>query len=169
MLSYQSQEESMPLTLNVGLSKKIGLPDYGSLGVSCNVQVELDSMLLQSDLDGFHEKVKRAYIACHQAVSDELHRQQPVATAGGQYGNGRQPPGNGTSQHGNAERRSARQATVSQVRAIHAIAGRLNLDLVRWLHEKFGPRAAAELSISEASAAIDELKTLPASSNGAPR
>lgn len=35
----------MPITLNVGLSKKIGLPDYGSLGASCNVQVELDGSL----------------------------------------------------------------------------------------------------------------------------
>jgi hypothetical protein len=41
--------------------------------------------------------------------------------------------------------------------------------LVRWLHEKFGQRAVAELSISEASTAIDELKALPAPSNGAHR
>ena len=36
----------MPLTLNVGLSKKIGQPDYGSLGASRNVQVELDGGIM---------------------------------------------------------------------------------------------------------------------------
>ena len=66
----------MPLKVNVGLSKKIGLPHYGSLGASCHVEVELDSTLLFADLDGFQEKVKRAYVACHQAVSDEIQRQQ---------------------------------------------------------------------------------------------
>jgi hypothetical protein len=160
----------MPLTLNVGLSKKVGLPNYGSLGVSCNVQVELDSTLLQSDLDGFHEKVKRAYVACHQAVHEELHRQQHSAANGSQHGNGQPTSGNGSSQngnhHGHGQQRSTRKATASQIRAIHAIADRHSLDLVPWLYDKFGQRVVAELSIGEASTAIDELKALPAHRNG---
>ena len=43
----------MPLTLNVGLSKKIGQPDYGSLGASCNLAVELDANLLTTGLERF--------------------------------------------------------------------------------------------------------------------
>ena len=43
----------MPLKLNVGISKKIGLPDYGSLGTTCNVEVEVDGRLIFDDLDGF--------------------------------------------------------------------------------------------------------------------
>jgi hypothetical protein len=57
----------MPMTLNVGLSRKLGLPDYGSLGASCNVTVELDAALLRDDLDGFHAEVRNAYTACRQA------------------------------------------------------------------------------------------------------
>ncbi len=41
----------MPLKLNVGVNKKIGLPDYGSLGTSCHVEVEVDSGLIFDDLD----------------------------------------------------------------------------------------------------------------------
>lgn len=66
----------MPLTLNVGLTKKVGLPDYGSLGASCHLQVELDGGLLSHDLDGFQQQVRRAYTSCRQAVLDELARQQ---------------------------------------------------------------------------------------------
>ena len=43
----------MPLRLNVGLSKKIGQPDYGSLGATCHVEVELDGSLVQQDLETF--------------------------------------------------------------------------------------------------------------------
>ena len=53
----------MPLTLNIGLSKKIGQPDFGSLGASCSVAVELDSTLIRDDLDTFHTQVRRAYAA----------------------------------------------------------------------------------------------------------
>lgn len=63
-------------TLSVGVNKKIGLPDYGSLGASCHVAIELDQGLLQTDLAGFHERIQLAFSACRQAVNDELARQQ---------------------------------------------------------------------------------------------
>ena len=148
----------MPLTLNVGLSKKVGLPDYGSLGVSCNVQVELDSTLLQGDLSTFHDKVKRAYLACHQAVSDELGRQQQAAPASGPsaasaHSNG--SPGHGPS---NGQPRNGRKATASQVRAIEAIASRQRLDLPRLLLQQYSTDDLGTLTIGQASDLIDQLK-----------
>ena len=41
----------MPMKLNVGVSRKVGLPNYGSVGASCNLELELDATLLERDLD----------------------------------------------------------------------------------------------------------------------
>ena len=57
---------------SVGLSKKHGLPDFGSVGASCNVTVELEGSLLHQDLETFQRHVRKAYVACSQAVNDEL-------------------------------------------------------------------------------------------------
>src|SRR3954462_15891273 len=65
----------MPLKLNVGVSKEVGLPESSSVGATCHLEVELESGLLD-DLEVFHERVRDAYVACHQAVNDELARLQ---------------------------------------------------------------------------------------------
>ena len=70
----------MPMKLNVGVSQKVGLPNYGSVGASCNLEMELDAGLLEKDLDGFHARIRAAYVAAHQAVHDELARLHAPAT-----------------------------------------------------------------------------------------
>lgn len=78
----------MPLKLNVGISQKTGLPNYGSLGASCQVEVELESGLVYHDREAFQSYVRDAYVACKQAVADELARHQATALAGNRCGNG---------------------------------------------------------------------------------
>ena len=122
--------------------------------------MELDSSLVFSDLDAFQQKVKQAFVACSQAVSDELHRQQsassPAASAAAAPVNGNGQAGNGQA---TGQRRSqVRKATASQVRAIEAIASKLQLDLSKWLQQRYGLRLAPELSITQASETIDALK-----------
>ena len=58
------------------------------------------------------------------------------------------------------------QAMHSQVRVIHAIINRQGLDLVETLREHFGVTMAEELSISQASTLIDELKGAANGSGG---
>ncbi len=54
----------MPLKLTVGLSKKVGLPNYGSLGATCGVDVEFHSQALHADPEAFGRQVRDAFAAC---------------------------------------------------------------------------------------------------------
>lgn len=170
----------MAVKLSVGLQKKVGQPDYGSLGASCHVEFEIDRGLIEHDLDGFHQKVRGAFVACQQAVNDQLTRQQSEQTAAhdnGHNGNGHNDNGHGGNGHGgnghgysngNGQRGNSRPATASQARAIRAIAGRQRIDLRQLLGDRFSVDRPEDLSISDASSLIDELKG-PAESNGGRR
>lgn len=168
----------MPLKLNLGLSKKIGLPDYGSLGASCNVEIELEHSLLESDLDGFHDRVRKVYVACRQAVYDELARHQASAAQSEpehlQLHASQPANGNG---NGSSNGITSHQATSKQIEYAQQLAKQIaglgvrRLDTVSHrLHSK--PLVA--LTSLEASALIDLLKDikagrmqLPAVLNGA--
>ena len=62
----------MSIKLNVSFSKKLGQPDYSSLGASCSVETEIDGTLAQGDLHAFQANAERLYSACAQAVETEL-------------------------------------------------------------------------------------------------
>jgi hypothetical protein len=157
----------MPLTLNVGISKKLGLRDYSSLGASCNVAVELPSNLVFDDLEAFRRQARQAFTACSQAVGEELARQQADQGHNNSLpSNGRN--GNGHNGNAPARRANGRRATASQARALRAIADRQQLDLAAELRSRFGIDRPEDLSITEASRLIDELKA-PANGNGGGR
>jgi hypothetical protein len=66
----------MAAKLSVGLQKKVGLPNYGSMGASCHVEFEVDPAWIDTDPDRFRRKVHQAYDACHQAVQERLAREK---------------------------------------------------------------------------------------------
>lgn len=90
------------LKLNVVLSKKVGLPDYGSIGALCSVETEMNNGVLQHDPDGFQQQARQAYAACAQAVNDELARQQGQSAS--------PPVTNGHTANGNGRRRNGAQS-----------------------------------------------------------
>jgi len=156
----------MPLRLNVGVSRKLGLPAYSSIGASCHLEVELETGLL-CDLAGFHEQVRDAFIAAQQAVNDELARLQAQAVVpsgstpavldheqrpGVHAGNGRTTPRVEIQRS-----RPGKPATPSQIRAILSIARRQHADLDGLLCDH-GVTRPEELSIADASKLIDQLK-----------
>ncbi|MEZ6126867.1 MAG: hypothetical protein R3C49_27435 [Planctomycetaceae bacterium] len=153
----------MPTKVSVSWSRKAGLPDYGSVGATCHVELELDAQIIDGDLTRFRGHVQRAYAACREAVNDELAREGAAIEPAHQSvfngcSNGNRIPNGRRSSNG-------RGATQSQIRAINAIANRSRTDLAPYLQQR-GVQSVAELNISDASTLIDELKAQPAGNGG---
>jgi hypothetical protein len=157
----------MPLRLNVGVSRKIGLPEFCSVGASCNIEVELDSGLLRDDLDGLHAQVQGAFVAAQQAVNDELARLLaapappvviPAATPANGHarrnGSAAGPPARLAGSRG----QTGKPATPGQVKAIYAIARSQQVDLDGLLRDDHGVERPEDLSLAQASQLIDQLK-----------
>ena len=74
----------MPLKLNVGLSKKVGLPDYGSLGASCHVEVELvhdrERAVALGDAGEAHHRLVRGEHAAGGHRTSPLRRRSQRST-----------------------------------------------------------------------------------------
>lgn len=164
------------MKLNLGFSQKVGQPDYGSIGASCDIQFDLDPNLLFEDPEAFRNQVQGIYQACTQSVHDELARHSRnsqrnggqhaptgsgnAATYHGRNGNGSgngNGRGNGADGHDIGNNRVPRQATQAQVKALHAIATRQQLDLTVLLQARFGVDVPTHLSLQQASQLIDEL------------
>ena len=120
----------MPLKLNIAMSRKMGEPNYGSRGATVGLEMEVDSALVDQPRQ-LHERIARLFRLAKQAVQREL---------------------------GSHADPLSRSATINQVRAIHAIANRLSLNLDEELHCRFGVGRPQDLTLNEASQLIDAIK-----------
>lgn len=160
----------MPLKLNIGLAQKIGQPAYSSLSAACYVELELESTLLQNDLDAFQRHVRHAYNACRQAINDELTRHQRAGNSADtspallRNGNGQEV---GEARNGNGQvvtpspEHETPRATQKQLdyaaQLAQQIRGLGSHRLERLTEEMFS-RSLAELTTLQASSLIDMLK-----------
>ena len=69
----------MTAKLTVGVSKKVGLPDYGSYGASCGVEIDVDASLLEGDVVALQRQVRSVFEKCEHAIEEELARRRSTA------------------------------------------------------------------------------------------
>ena len=151
----------MTARLTVGLSQKIGQPNFGSVGASCHIDFELESNLLNGEREQLTERIRETFLLCRQEVrrelaadiareSEHVPESNPVNGSGGSA--------NGHSQNG-GRRTPARPATDAQIRAIHAIAAKAKVQVASQLESEFGVRSPRELNLWQASELIELLKS----------
>ena len=148
----------MPLKLNVGASKKVGEANYGSRGASVNLELELDGTLI-TEPARLQEKIRQLFGLVRTALAEELnggngHAQQPAQHEPAPPVSHPQPS------NGNGQRNGGpRPATTAQVKALYAITREQGLDLGALLRERCRVERIADLTIRQASALIDSLKS----------
>ena len=164
----------MSVKLNIGLSRKVGEASFGSRGASINLEVELDNGVL-NDPGQLRDRVQDLYMLARQSVDEELQRPAEAGPSEPSHANGNgqrrishaangnghtngQTNGRATNGHGNGRIEVAR-ATQSQIRAIFAISKRQGLDPHTVINERYRVHKMEELTIREASALIDDLKS----------
>jgi hypothetical protein len=146
----------MAVTVNVGFSRKVGEPNYGSRGASVHLEVELDRSAIE-DGERFRLEMERIFERVRDAVDRELQRNLPRSS---------EPQADldecSEAIHSqNGRNRAPRPATSNQVRAIQAIAQHRGVDLRQLLEGEFNAKTVEELTIVDASQLIDRLKSFP--------
>ena len=150
----------MTIKINVGVNKKIGLPDYGSAGSHCNIEIEADNSILDN-AEQFLQRVKDAYEVARQSVEEELSHHRPGSATS---------QSRSASQSNAAPRQEHRSDNPTDNRYIASpkqqqfiaslVKGVKGLDwrkLDKYCDTKFG-KVCSQLSSKEASALIEDLK-----------
>ncbi|MGO9110054.1 MAG: hypothetical protein ACLP9L_12550 [Thermoguttaceae bacterium] len=160
----------MPLKTNVGVSRKVADNNYGSRGASVNLEVELDSTLI-NDPERFHERIRQVFRLAQQAIDEELGRQQATASHqanGATNGHAVQTSHNGSNAtNGNGGRNGQAGNIASEKQLNYAkqlaksISG-LGTRRLETLVQKICGKPLAALTTLDASGLIDTLKSIKA-------
>jgi len=158
----------MPLKASIGLSRKIGQENYGSLGANCQLEIELDASLI-GDAEAFNEKIRQLYALANQAVNDQLagktngnngNSQANLNRNGNGNGNGAQPS-NGHNGNGSNGGNDSTPASNKQIKYLLDIARQrhdMNLrQTADYCEQEVGVSDVYQLSKSQASVIIDRL------------
>ncbi len=147
----------MTTRLSVGISRKIGQPNFGSACATCQLEIEIDNTLMNDHSDTLTERIRRTFELCRREVEHELSL---TTSNGADTGNTIRAHVHGrvATSHPAAGHSRARPATDAQIRAIHAIASKANISLASELDVEFGVSSPQSLTIAQASELIEKLK-----------
>ena len=167
----------MPLKTNIGVSRKVADNNYGSRGASVNLEVELDSTLI-NDPERFHDRIRQVFRLAQQAIDEELNRQQQgngttshttnsatnsqAAQPSHNDTNGNGSPANG---HRNGSNGNGHRISEKQLSFIRTLAGGirgLGVRRLAALASKMFNKPLADLSSLDGSGLIDVLKDVKA-------
>jgi hypothetical protein len=157
----------MTIKINIGVNKKIGLPDYGSAGSHCNIEIEADNSVL-NDVGQFLQRVKDAYEVARLSVEEELAHHRPGNATSNVTSQSRSFSQSDKEPEPRQEYRSSANSTGSSFNAspkqqqfiAALVKGVKGLDwrtLDKYCNSKFG-KVCSQLSSKEASALIEDLK-----------
>jgi hypothetical protein len=113
----------MPLRLAVGVNRKIGLPNFSSAGANLNLELEVDTSLLDRP-DELQGKVRMLFKMTDAAVREEIARQ--LETGNGSGGPASPPlavEGPSGAANGKGSTNGQTRATPKQVDLICKLAG----------------------------------------------
>ena len=133
----------MPLKLNIGMSRKVGEPNYGSRGATVGLEMEVDSGIVDQPRE-FQARIARLFRLAKASVDRELACRSATDEP--------HLNGNGTN------RIDPRVATANQIRAIYAIAAERKIDLLPELRSRFDVVRLEDLTLPQASELISALR-----------
>lgn len=153
----------MPMKLNVGASRKVTDNNYGSRGASINVEMEVDSTLVAEPAK-LQDKIRQLFDVVRVSLVEELNGNGHAPATLPSNGRHHDPSANGNgSGHSNGvipRETRTRPATASQIKALHAISRSNDVNLGQFLYAGFGTYKAEDLTLTQASQAIDDLRTV---------
>ena len=145
------------LKLNVGLSRKVGEPNYGSRGASVNLELEVESALA-GDPDRLRDKIRQLFHLAKVSVDEELN---------GNTHNGETDSDNGQRARNdgreNDNGNGVRLASQKQRNYANQLAGqipKMGARRMESLSQKMFNKPLADINSLDASALIDMLKAI---------
>lgn len=148
----------MTTRLSVGITRKVGQPNYGSACATCQLEIEIDNTLMNDHSDTLTERIRRTFDVCRREVETELLQHASSQPVEPRTVNGHSNGHVSNSMPKTSQSRS-RPATDAQIRAIHAIASKANVRLASELDAEFGVGSPQSLTLQQASEMIEKLKS----------